>query len=478
MFSLGKNARDSFTLIELLVVLALVAILSVVIVMTLNPAELIKQARDSNRLSDLATINTALNLFSTDVTSGFVGTSTIIYVSIPSTQQNCSNLGLPLLATSSYTYNCVTQANLRNTDGTGWIPVNLQRISSNSPISQLPVDPINTTTTLNYYTYMSGGSWKLSAVSLESQKYITEGNKDGGIASASYEIGNNLTLGQTIFPNGWIKVPGDSRFGTSDFWVMKYEAKCADASGNLLTSPDGGNQTYPNSTNPCNSANNKYIASAPTGYSLTKIAQGSTGTDNDAIEYCQSIGSHLITNNEWQTVAWNVQNNAINWTGGSIGSGQLYSGHNDNVPAYAVQASIDDADGYINTSDSSGTQKRTLILSNGQTIWDLSGNVWEWTNDTIVGTSKPIGASGAWAQWSAVSDFGGMTQATAGPVDPTWNNVQRIGQYYQGTLDAVIYGFIRGGSWSNTSISGVEAMFMNYAPSYSTSQAFGFRCAR
>ena len=69
---LNHKNNSSFTLIELLVVLALVAILSVVVVMTLNPAELIKQARDSNRLSDLATINTALNLFSADVTSGFM----------------------------------------------------------------------------------------------------------------------------------------------------------------------------------------------------------------------------------------------------------------------------------------------------------------------------------------------------------------------------------------------------------------------
>lgn len=65
--------RKSFTLIELLVVLALVAILSVVVVVTLNPAELLKQARDSNRLSDLATINTSLNLFSADVHPGLWG---------------------------------------------------------------------------------------------------------------------------------------------------------------------------------------------------------------------------------------------------------------------------------------------------------------------------------------------------------------------------------------------------------------------
>ncbi|TSC59586.1 MAG: hypothetical protein LiPW15_606, partial [Parcubacteria group bacterium LiPW_15] len=44
MKSILKN-RGSFTLIELLVTLAIVAILSVVVIMTLNPSELLKQAR-------------------------------------------------------------------------------------------------------------------------------------------------------------------------------------------------------------------------------------------------------------------------------------------------------------------------------------------------------------------------------------------------------------------------------------------------
>ena len=197
MYKINNSNNSSFTLIELLVVLALVAILSVVVILTLNPAELIKQARDSNRLSDLSTINTALNLFSADVTSGFMGTSTVVYVSLPSTISTCSDLGLPTLP-STYTYNCVTTQNLRNTDGTGWIPVNFQRISSNSPISQLPIDPVNTTTTRLYYTYTPGGSWELNAT-VEASKNKLGGSgdlasKDGGSSPSQYEIGNNLNL--------------------------------------------------------------------------------------------------------------------------------------------------------------------------------------------------------------------------------------------------------------------------------------------
>ncbi|HEY4525527.1 MAG TPA: prepilin-type N-terminal cleavage/methylation domain-containing protein, partial [Candidatus Paceibacterota bacterium] len=49
--------RKSFTLIELLIVIAIVAILSTVVIITLNPAELLRQSRDSVRLSDLSLMN-------------------------------------------------------------------------------------------------------------------------------------------------------------------------------------------------------------------------------------------------------------------------------------------------------------------------------------------------------------------------------------------------------------------------------------
>jgi prepilin-type N-terminal cleavage/methylation domain-containing protein len=56
-----------FTLIELLVVIAILAVLAVVLVLTLNPAGLLQEARDSNRLSDMATIQSAVSTFAADV---------------------------------------------------------------------------------------------------------------------------------------------------------------------------------------------------------------------------------------------------------------------------------------------------------------------------------------------------------------------------------------------------------------------------
>ncbi|MEK7110770.1 MAG: prepilin-type N-terminal cleavage/methylation domain-containing protein, partial [Patescibacteria group bacterium] len=112
----SKNAKG-FTLIELLVVIGIVVVLSVVVLLTLNPAQLLRQARDSTRVSDLGTLKSALALYLADVTTPFIGTTTICYAHTSSsvTAAGCGYfLGTGTTSTSASTV--VT--------GTGWIPVN------------------------------------------------------------------------------------------------------------------------------------------------------------------------------------------------------------------------------------------------------------------------------------------------------------------------------------------------------------------
>jgi prepilin-type N-terminal cleavage/methylation domain-containing protein len=187
-------SRQSFTLIELLVAVALIAVLSVAVIMSLNPQELIKQSRDSTRLSDLQNLNKSLSWFEADTGgTGFMGSSSVIYVSIPDTTSTCANLGLPT-PPSGYSYRCVTAQNLQKTDGSGWIPVNFNQISFGKTLTKLPIDPINQTSTGNYYTYVAGGSWKLTT-RFESQKYTLQHvAQDGGPDPALYELGTDLNL--------------------------------------------------------------------------------------------------------------------------------------------------------------------------------------------------------------------------------------------------------------------------------------------
>ncbi len=121
-----------------------------------------------------------------------------------------------------------------------------------------------------------------------------------------------------------VQVPGNGTFGTGNFWVMQYDAKCVSTASNapLGVGYDTGYMTYANNSYPCTSVSGKYVASAQSGYPMANIAQSGDGSHNDAVSYCQSIGAHLITNNEWQTIAWNAENVASNWSNGIVGGGE------------------------------------------------------------------------------------------------------------------------------------------------------------
>jgi prepilin-type N-terminal cleavage/methylation domain-containing protein len=474
-----SSRRQAFTLIELLVVIAIIAILAVVVVLTLNPAELLRQSRDSTRLSDFSTLTSALNLYNIDQSGSLgysLGSSNVTYVSVPdptattTAGTDCSGLGFP----SGGAFHCAASSTFKNVNGTGWIPVNLSNISSGAPISNLPVDPVNTTSSNQYYTYQAnGGTFKLRAVP-ESQKYLAQAATSQNLFTA----GSNLNLGGG---SGWVLVPGNGTFGTNNFYVMKYAAVCSDGNGNVINTPpdgdgynNGGNSVNANN---CTPANGRQIAALPGGYPIVDISQ------TQAISYCQSIGAHLITNNEWQTIAWTAEGQSSNWTGSAVGTGALYIGNANNASEYPADSN--DANGYAGetnkTINYTNDERRTLTLSNGSIIWDMAGNVWQWTSDTIQDQNQPTAGAGgfAWRQFTAITTWGTMTQQTAGPMNSAWSSTQDIGQIYSdGTSgNTTIYGFVRGGAWNNGGNGGVETLGLSSTPGY-TYSSVGFRCAR
>lgn len=197
------SAKKGFTLIELLVVLAIVAILSVVVILTLNPAELLKQSRDSNRISDVGTLKSAISLYLADfATPNLVdnGTGNTTYSkcwmsSGPATGGATSTNFCGVFTSYFTATTSVANANTnRLVNGTGWVPVKFTDISSGAPIGNLPIDPTNTANL--YYAYAATSTqngFKITTV-LESSKYNSNMLSDGGTSNNFFEVGTNLTL--------------------------------------------------------------------------------------------------------------------------------------------------------------------------------------------------------------------------------------------------------------------------------------------
>jgi len=290
-------------------------------------------------------------------------------------------------------------------------------------------------------------------------------------------------------------------YGTSDFCVMKYEAKCdvdGDGTGETASGAHAacntGYDTWGNILSGCRCLEDKggQIVSSAQGAPIARIAQNAGGSGVDAKTYCESRGWHLITNNEWMTIARNLEKLGSNWCalngtgcGNSPGSQYLVAGHNDNGPAFGLQASTDDSQvcyGTVtkdtNTTCGSGaTQRRTHFLANGEVIWDLAGNLWQWTDDVIRGPDKPVGAGAAWIDWPDVTDYGSLTYDNLKPSNNGWNLNQRVGRYYQGASTDTDYAFLRGAHWGYGSNAGAFALLLNCAPSNSGDDSIGFRCA-
>lgn len=183
------GSPKGFTLLELLIVIAILAVLATVAVLVINPLEYLRQARDSQRLGDVAAIKGALDLYVSSTSSPSLG--------------QCPTMGTPARCTvsgaaSPFTTNTAAcGANIGtgiNGASTNWIDVNFSAMAGGSPLPKLPVDPTNNTT--YYYAYAcenTNKTYQLDA-KLESVKYSPMMATDGGPNAGFYEVGSVLTF--------------------------------------------------------------------------------------------------------------------------------------------------------------------------------------------------------------------------------------------------------------------------------------------
>ena len=301
-----------------------------------------------------------------------------------------------------------------------------------------------------------------------------------------YLNGDNQNMPRHSCPTGWVLVPGNSSFGTEDFCVMKYEAKL--------------------------DATTKNPVSVAAGAPWVNISW------YEAKNACKRVGAHLITDPEWMTIARNIEALAINDMDDDAGV-QLATGHSDNNPAATQVASAgsdpvisgctltstmenasnaysatsceiqgdgsyggDDNDkgfyltgqAWSATGYSSGaankSQLRVHVLSNGKVLWDIAGNIWEWTDAQCDTTSWYN--TGGWVEWNN-ANLTDYEQTIGGSTANTSAN--GAGQYFGCTTSGD--SFLRGGGYADFSDAGVFSLALTHAPTDVLTYQ-GFRCSR
>lgn len=170
-----KNIKNGFTLTELLVVIAIMVVLGAVIYLFIDPMELTRKNRDYTRISDLTSLNNAINTITNEASAS-------------GSQILCTETTAPCTGTSN-----TPGSGTRKTDGTGWVKVNFGAYKGVS-LPVLPVDPVNNET--YHYTYTtnnSGDKWEINTI-FESQKFQSNMANDGGDNDNIYEVGSDFTI--------------------------------------------------------------------------------------------------------------------------------------------------------------------------------------------------------------------------------------------------------------------------------------------
>jgi len=141
------SARRGFTLVELLVVIAIIAILAAVVMIAINPLEVMRKGRDATRLQDMENVRKAIDMTIAQggSFSGAVG---------------------PL--------NSVDHGRVCGATG-GWV----RNLDVCGNLSTLPVDPTNSSTFQYQFRVDSSGNYEIRC-KMESSSNFDRARNDGG----------------------------------------------------------------------------------------------------------------------------------------------------------------------------------------------------------------------------------------------------------------------------------------------------------
>lgn len=288
-------------------------------------------------------------------------------------------------------------------------------------------------------------------------------------------------------PTGYILVPGDNTFGTTDFCIMRYEAKAwQDDNGDGLVSDSELDEMIWNRIDLTNwslgdslsgthlpaSAFEKvpWMLSAEDAWSSC-LNLNSEVSASDRLADVNGDGTYALTSNdEWMTLAYNVENQAENWSSGVVGVDCLKQGNSDantcngNASAFA---GADPINWHVLPSGhtSSNNDLAKLILNNQEEIWDMAGNVSEWidfdasdSSYTGINWATRPQAPGGYINQELQDLNSGIDQFTPLlflPADSSLDSSQGVGTYVarQNAIATDGGALARGGDYADTSVN-------------------------
>ena len=260
-------------------------------------------------------------------------------------------------------------------DGTAYIPYYLSSPSSVAVTFNWSTSE-GTATTADY-TGQTSTSESITSGNVEgvlevaiTDNAIFEGNQSftvtlsglTGVESSDNDLVAEVTIvddEDIDCPSNYVKVPSFKGYTSGSFCVAKYEMK-DDGSGSAISSLGG---------RPWVGISRDNAISECSGVSIDRFT-----TD-------------LINNDQWQSLARNIEFVSSNWDRGVVGSsGGLSRGHSDGYPSAPLPAHSNDNESCYRTGQDCSlgawsSQRRTHELFNGEVIWDIAGNAWEWVKD-------------------------------------------------------------------------------------------------
>ena len=171
----------------------------------------------------------------------------------------------------------------------------------------------------------------------------------------------------------------------------------------------------------------------------------------------------LITNRQWQLLAWSIELNGENWSSGEVGEGCLKQGN----------TGIKNACGYDGENPEKGCshKKARHRLLNGpaeEFVCHVGGNVSEWVFD--VGDNSFLQGNNQYMNNYSGTDYGPLGNYSCDDSSNPMGCGLGYG-YLQGSAGAVL----RGGVWNDGSSAGVFTADLSNSPLYSN-HGVGFRC--